>query len=94
MEQEPTSKPLPASVTENIQALQSYYQRQEQRAGTAQRLLERFSAAIGRPGSWVWLPFWFWAGSAGTCWLRLFTCRHSTAHRFPPCRAFSRSARC
>jgi uncharacterized membrane protein len=49
MEQETKSRPLPAAVTENIQALQSYYQRQEQRAGSAQRLLERFSSALGRP---------------------------------------------
>jgi uncharacterized membrane protein len=49
MEQQSKSRPLPATVSENIQTLQAYYQRQEQRAGTAQRLLERFSSSIGRP---------------------------------------------
>src|ERR1700679_2631416 len=49
MEQQATSKPPPKSVTENIQELQLYYQRQEQRASVAQRSLERFSSAIGRP---------------------------------------------
>jgi uncharacterized membrane protein len=45
------SRPLPATVSENIEALQSYYDRMERRAGAAQRLLERFSTAIGRPWS-------------------------------------------
>jgi uncharacterized membrane protein len=42
-------KPLPARVSENIEALESYYAGMERRAGPAQRLLERFSRAIGRP---------------------------------------------
>jgi uncharacterized membrane protein len=36
-------------VSENIEALEAYYRREEQRVGSAQRLLERFSGAIGRP---------------------------------------------
>jgi uncharacterized membrane protein len=44
-------KPLPTAVSENIEAIQAYYARVEQRTGTAQRLLEQFSAAIGRPWS-------------------------------------------
>lgn len=43
------SKSLPPTVSENIEALESYYARMDQRAGPAQRLLERFSRAIGRP---------------------------------------------
>ena len=49
MEPERRNKPLPTTVSENIQTVQAYYQRQEQRAGPAQRLLERFSSSIGRP---------------------------------------------
>jgi uncharacterized membrane protein len=41
--------PLPSAVSRNIEELQAYYAREEQRAGRAQRLLERFSAAIGKP---------------------------------------------
>ena len=40
---------VPPTVAENIEALEAYYAREEQRVGAAQRLLERFSAAIGKP---------------------------------------------
>jgi uncharacterized membrane protein len=36
-------------VSQNIEALEGYYQREEQRGSSAQRLLERVSASIGRP---------------------------------------------
>src|SRR5579862_2670865 len=49
MNQPSQIKPLPATVSENIEALESYYARMERRVGPAQRLLERFSRAIGRP---------------------------------------------
>jgi uncharacterized membrane protein len=40
---------LPPTVAENIQAVESYYARQEARVGATQRLLEHFSSAAGRP---------------------------------------------
>jgi|SRR5580700_199574 uncharacterized membrane protein len=43
------AKSLPPTISENIEAVQAYYAREERRAGTAQRVLERFSNAIGRP---------------------------------------------
>jgi uncharacterized membrane protein len=36
-------------ISQNIEALEDYYQRQERRGSSAQRLLERVSALIGRP---------------------------------------------
>jgi len=45
----PETRSLPPNISENIEALEAYYARQEQRVGTAQRVLERFSTAIGRP---------------------------------------------
>jgi uncharacterized membrane protein len=65
MDQRYPDKPLPPTVSENIDALESYYARMEQRAGPAQRLLERFSRGIGRPwflaliASWVvvWISY-------------------------------------
>jgi uncharacterized membrane protein len=36
-------------VSQNIEALEGYYQREEQRGSPAQRLLERISGQIGRP---------------------------------------------
>jgi uncharacterized membrane protein len=47
----PGSSPdaVPASISENIDAIAGYYKRQDQRMGRAQRLLERIGAAIGRP---------------------------------------------
>jgi uncharacterized membrane protein len=60
---EPDSKlnPLPTTVSDNIEALEAYYARMDRRVGAAQRLLERFSRAIGRPwflgliAAWVML---------------------------------------
>jgi uncharacterized membrane protein len=40
---------VPPTVAENIAALEAYYAREEQRVGAAQRLVERFSAEIGKP---------------------------------------------
>jgi len=42
-------KSVPPTVAENIEALEAYYAREEQRVGAAQRFLERFSSAIGKP---------------------------------------------
>jgi uncharacterized membrane protein len=44
-----SSAAVPASISQNIEAMQDYYKREEQRVSPAQRLLERFSSAIGRP---------------------------------------------
>jgi uncharacterized membrane protein len=51
MQFKPASSPdaVPASISENIEAIADYYKREEQRIGRAQRLLERIGAAIGRP---------------------------------------------
>jgi uncharacterized membrane protein len=46
---ESKGRPLPATVSENIQTLESYYARRERQVSAAQRILERFSASIGRP---------------------------------------------
>jgi uncharacterized membrane protein len=43
------AKSLPPTISENIEVLEAYYAREERRAGAAQRLLERFSNAIGQP---------------------------------------------
>lgn len=40
---------VPASISQNIEAIADYYKREEQKTGRAQRLLERVGAAIGRP---------------------------------------------
>lgn len=40
---------MPASISQNIEAIADYYKREDQRIGRAQRLLERVGAAIGRP---------------------------------------------
>jgi uncharacterized membrane protein len=61
MESDPKLKPLPTAVSDNIEALKVYYARMDLRVGTAQRVLERFSRAIGRPwflgliAAWVML---------------------------------------
>lgn len=59
-------------VSQNIEALEQYSQREERRVSAAQRLLERFSGAIGRP--------WF----LGTIMLfvALWISYNSLAHRF------------
>jgi len=44
-----SAQTVPASISQNIEAIEDYYKREDQRVGHAQRLLERFSAAIGRP---------------------------------------------
>jgi uncharacterized membrane protein len=44
-----SSDAVPASISQNIEAIADYYKREEQRTGRAQRLLERLGAAIGRP---------------------------------------------
>ena len=46
---ERTQAAVPPVVSQNIEALEAYYALEEQRVGAAQRLLERFSTAIGRP---------------------------------------------
>jgi uncharacterized membrane protein len=40
---------VPASISQNIEAIGEYYKREERRIGPAQRLLERLGDAIGRP---------------------------------------------
>jgi len=40
---------VPASISQNIEAITDYYKREQQRSGPAQRLLERLGDAIGRP---------------------------------------------
>jgi uncharacterized membrane protein len=40
---------VPASISQNIEAMGEYYKREERRIGPAQRLLERIGDAIGRP---------------------------------------------
>lgn len=40
---------VPASISQNIEAMGDYYKREEQRVGRAQWLLERLGDAIGRP---------------------------------------------
>lgn len=51
MQSKPASSPetVPASISQNIEAIADYYKREDQRIGRAQRLLERIGAAIGRP---------------------------------------------
>jgi uncharacterized membrane protein len=43
------AKPVSTAVSQNIEAMEQYYRQEERRVSTAQRLLERSSAAIGRP---------------------------------------------
>jgi len=45
----PAADAVPASISQNIEAMGDYYKREEQRIGPAQRLLERIGDAIGRP---------------------------------------------
>jgi uncharacterized membrane protein len=40
---------VPASISQNIDAIADYYKREDERIGRAQRLLERIGAVIGRP---------------------------------------------
>jgi uncharacterized membrane protein len=40
---------VPASISQNIEAIGDYYKREQRRIGRAQRLLERLGDAIGRP---------------------------------------------
>lgn len=40
---------VPASISQNIEAIADYYKREEQKTGRAQKLLERLGGAIGRP---------------------------------------------
>jgi uncharacterized membrane protein len=40
---------VPASISQNIEAMGDYDKREERRIGSAQRLLERIGNAIGRP---------------------------------------------
>ena len=44
-----SNAPIPPAVSENIEALEAWYARQDQRVGRAQRAFERLSSAIGRP---------------------------------------------
>jgi uncharacterized membrane protein len=44
-----SADPVPASISQNIEAIADYYKREEQKTGRAQKLLERLGAAIGRP---------------------------------------------
>ncbi len=43
------SDAVPASISQNIEAIADYYKRMDQKIGRAQRLLERVGTAIGRP---------------------------------------------
>lgn len=45
----PASDAVPASISQNIEAMGDYYKREERRIGRAQWLLERLGDAIGRP---------------------------------------------
>jgi uncharacterized membrane protein len=45
----PASEAVPASISQNIEAIADYYKREEQKTGRAQRLLEHIGAGIGRP---------------------------------------------
>jgi len=45
----PASDAVPASISQNIEAMGDYYKREEQRTTRAQRLLERLADVIGRP---------------------------------------------
>jgi uncharacterized membrane protein len=45
----PAADAVPASISQNIEAIGDYYKREEQRTTRAQRLLERVAEAIGRP---------------------------------------------
>lgn len=40
---------IPASISQNIETIEEYYKRADQRIGRAQRLLEHLTAFIGRP---------------------------------------------
>ena len=44
-----SSDAVPASISQNIEAIGEYYKREDQRIGPAQRLLERLGDAIGQP---------------------------------------------
>jgi uncharacterized membrane protein len=46
---ESAAAPVSLAISQNIEALEAYYAREDQRVGAAQRVLERFSVAIGRP---------------------------------------------
>lgn len=41
--------PVPPSISQNIETIEDYYKREDQRIGRAQRVLERLTAWIGRP---------------------------------------------
>jgi uncharacterized membrane protein len=45
----PAADAVPASISQNIEAMGDYYKREERRIGRAQWLLERIGDAIGRP---------------------------------------------
>jgi uncharacterized membrane protein len=45
----PAADAVPASISQNIEAMGDYYKREARRIGPAQRLLERIGDAIGRP---------------------------------------------
>jgi uncharacterized membrane protein len=45
----PSGDAVPASISQNIEAIADYYKREERRLGRAQRLLERLGDVIGRP---------------------------------------------
>jgi uncharacterized membrane protein len=45
----PASDAVPASISQNIEAIGEYYKREHRRIGRAQWLLERLGDAIGRP---------------------------------------------
>src|ERR1700686_385602 len=45
----PASDAVPASISQNIEAIGAYYKREQRRIGRAQRLLEHLGDAIGRP---------------------------------------------
>jgi uncharacterized membrane protein len=45
----PASDAVPASISQNIEAMGEYFKRERRRISRAQRLLERLGDAIGRP---------------------------------------------
>ena len=44
-----SSEPVSSSISQNIDTIEEYYKREDQRIGPAQRLLERLGNSIGRP---------------------------------------------
>jgi uncharacterized membrane protein len=61
---------VPASVSQNIEAIGDYYKRAERSVGRLQRLLERISGAVGRPAFFaavlVFIALWVLVNQFGS----------------------------